>query len=315
MSGVCLRRLWRTALSAAAALALLLSDALAQELEPGAYQNAPVGMNVVFAGYGFSKGNILLDAALPVEGANATVHGVALGYLRTLNLFGRSAKLDAQLPISWARFEGVVEGEFRTRSPRGLADPRVRLSVNLLGSPALDPPAFATYRQRTIFGASIQITLPLGQYDRTRVVNLGANRWAFRPELALSHAHGRWVVEVAAGVWLFTDNTDYFDERTLSQKPLLFAKANAICTFRRNLWTSVGYARATGGETRLNGRLRNDLQRTDRIGATLALPLARGSALKFVVTSGLTTRLGADFDSIGIVYQYSWAARRRSAKT
>jgi hypothetical protein len=102
-------------------------EATAQELEPGAYQNAPVGMNVLFAGYGFSQGNILFDAALPIEGADAVVHGIFVGYLRTLNLAGRSAKLDAQLPVSRAHFEGIVAGEHRTRSPNGLGDPRVRL--------------------------------------------------------------------------------------------------------------------------------------------------------------------------------------------
>ena len=182
---------------------------LAQELEPGAYQNVPVGLNVVYAGYGFSQGNVLFDAALPIEGSDATVHTMALAYLRTVSVFGRSAKFDAQVPVSWARFEGVVSGEFRTRSPQGLTDPRVRLSVNVFGAPALDLPGFVKYRQRTIVGASFQVALPLGQYDRTRFINLGAHRWSFRPEIALSHTRGRWIFEASAGTWLFTDNDDY----------------------------------------------------------------------------------------------------------
>jgi Putative MetA-pathway of phenol degradation len=290
----------------AGVLMVSLRPAAAQELEPGAYQNAPVGLNVMFASYGFSQGNVLFDAALPIEDADAVVHTVALGYLRTMSVLGRSAKLDAQLGLSSARFEGVVAGEFQTRSPHGFNDPRVRMSVNLLGSPALDLPGFAAYRQHTILGASLQVVLPFGQYDRTRFINLGAHRWSFRPEVGLSHARRRWIFEAAAGMWLFTDNDAYPGGSTLSQRPLYFAKASAIYAFRRNLWASLSYGRAQGGQTALNDRIRQDLQRNDRIGAALAMPFARSSAVRIVFTTGLSTRLGADFDSIGVGYQYSW---------
>lgn len=298
-----------------AAIALILtacrpSEAPAQELEPGTYQNAPVGMNVVFAGYGFSTGNVLFDAALPIEGASAKVHVIPLGYLRTLDVFGASAKLDVQVPVTWAHFEGFVDGEFRTRSPRGLADPRVRFAVNLLGSPALDAPDFARYRQRTIVGAAVQLTLPLGQYDEDRAVNLGAHRWAFRPEIGVSHAAGRWILEAAGGAWFFTDNDDYFGGSMLSQRPLSFVKGNAIYSFRRNLWASASYGYAGGGQTRRDGALQNSLQRNTRFGATLALPAGRSGGLRIVFTTGVTTRLGADFDSIAVTYQYSWLGRR-----
>jgi Putative MetA-pathway of phenol degradation len=307
------RRLFRRGLAAWLTGVVALStggqDAIAQELEPGAYQNAPVGLNALYAGYGRSRGNVLFDAALPVEDVQATVDVVALAYLRTLSVAGRSGKLDVQVPLSWARFEGTVAGEFRTRSPKGFADPRVRLAVNVLGASAFDQQGFRQYRQQTIVGASLQVVLPLGQYDRTRFINLGAHRWAFRPEMALSHATGRWIFEIAAGTWLFTDNDDYAGGARLSQRPLYFAKGNAIYAFRRGLWASVSYGHAEGGQTALNDLIREDLQRNDRIAATLSLPVARASAVKLVLTTGLTTRLGPDFDSIGAGYQYSWSAK------
>jgi hypothetical protein len=304
-------RMSLTRLTATAVLlTMTCADASAQELEPGTYQNAPVAMNVVIVGYGFSTGNVLFDAALPIEGATAEIHTLPFGYLRTLRVFGRSGKLDVQIPVSSAHFEGVVAGEFRTRSPRGLVDPRVRFAVNLFGAPALDARDFAAYRQRTIIGAAIQLTLPLGQYDADRAVNLGAHRWAFRPELGVSHAAGRWILEAAGGAWFFTDNTNYFGGRTQAQAPLPFVKGNVIYSFRRNLWTSISLGFANGGETRLDGALQNNLQRNTRFGATLALPAGRSGGLRAVFTTGLTTRLGADFDSIALTYQYSWLGRR-----
>lgn len=286
---------------------------MAQELEPGTYQNAPTTVNVAVAAYGFSSGNVLFDASLPVEGAKATVNVVALGYVRTLGILGRSAKFDAQVPLSWATFTGSVAGELRTRSPRGMADPRVRLLINFIGAPALSPAEFAKYRQRTIVGVSLQAILPLGQYDPARYINLGSNRWSFRPELGASHARGRLTLEATGGGWFFTHNADYVGSTTQTQTPLYFAKAGAIWTFRRGVWLAANYGRATGGETRVDGVKTNEPQRNDRLAYTFVTPFFGAGSLRLTYTSGLSTRLGADFDSLGIGYQYSWF-RKPSAK-
>ena len=300
-------------ITAAALLVLSPAVASAQELEPGTYQNAPTGANIAIASYGYSRGNVLFDASLPVEGAKATVNVVGLAYLRTLGLGGRSAKIDVQVPISWATFTGFVAGEFRTRSPRGLADPRVRLLINLFGAPALSRPEFVKYRQRTVVGVSLQTVVPLGQYDETRYVNLGSNRWSFRPELGMSHAHGRLTLELTGGAWFFTHNSDYVGSTTQSQTPLYFAKAGAIWTIKPGMWGAVNYGRANGGETRVDGVKTNEPQRNDRLAYTFVMPFYRRGGLRVTYTSGLSTRLGADFDSIGIGYQYSWF-KRSSAK-
>ena len=284
----------------------------AQELEPGLYQNVPAGLNAATLGYGFSTGNILLDTSLPLEDADAQIHSVLLGYVRTLGVGGLAAKLDVQAPVSWGQFEGTVAGVHRTRSPSGLADPRVRFMVNFVGAPALAGPDFAAYRQGTVVGASVQVALPLGQYDPARLVNLGSNRWSFRPELGLSRKQGRFFLELAGGAWLFTRNGDYFGATTLEQDPLYFAKANVIYNFRRRgLWLSVNYGRATGGETTVGGVAKQDIQTNDRAGITLALPAGRAGSLKLIYTNGLTTRLGADFDSWSAAYQRTWGGRRR----
>lgn len=289
------------------ALTLALCQTVAaQELEPGLYLNAPPDFNVFAVSYGLSTGNVLVDAALPIDGAKARIHLVGLGYVRTLDLGGRAAKLDVQVPVSWGTFEGTVNGTFLTRSVSGIADPRVRLSVNLFGSPALTAERFAAYQQHTIIGTSLQVALPLGQYDEARLINLGAHRWSFRPEAAVSHRRGRWLLELAAGAWLFTENDDHFGGHSLAQQALYFLKGSAIYTFRRNLWVAANYGRATGGETSIDGAHRNDLQRNDRAGLTLGMPAGRATMLKVTYTSGLATRLGSDFDSLGVAYQYTW---------
>jgi Putative MetA-pathway of phenol degradation len=282
----------------------------AQELEPGLYQNAPINFNLAAANILFSRGNVLFDSALPIEDATADVQAFVLGYVRTLGIAGKAAKLDVQVPMSWAHFAGLVNGDVRTRSPTGLADPRVRLAVNILGSPALALPEFARYRQRTIVGLALQIVAPLGQYDPDRLINIGSNRWSFRPEMGVSRALGRLTLEFAAGAWLFTANDDFFGGKELTQRPLYFAKGAAIWSFRGGRWVAVNYGRATGGQTSIDGGASSPLQENDRIAATLLLPMRRTQALRLTYTSGIFTRLGADFETVGVGYQLSWTRFR-----
>lgn len=290
------------------ALSAWSGRAAAQELEPGFYQNAPLRMNSAVLGYTYSTGNILFDASLPVEGAHAKTNTVALGYLRTIGIFGHSAKVDVQVPIGWGDFEGYLAGVFRTRSPSGLADPRIRLSVNLFGAPALERKEFASYRPKTIVGAGAQIVVPLGQYDPEKLINLGANRWAFRAEAGASHTRGRWFFDAVGGSWFFTKNTDYYGGSTVSQQPLPFAKGDVLYTFRRGLWAALSYGLANGGKTSINGAPATNLQTNNRVAATFAYPIARATSFQLKYTSGVSTRLGADFDSYGAVIQHTWGS-------
>lgn len=108
--------------------------------------------------------------------------------------------------------------------------------------------------------------------ETSRLINLGSNRWSFRPEVGVSRKQGRVFIELAAGAWLFTRNGDHYGATTLSQDPLLFAKGNLIYNFRRRgTWLSLNYGRATGGETTVGGVAKQDIRTNDRVGVTLAL--------------------------------------------
>ena len=278
----------------------------AQELEPGLYLNSPIGVNAAIVGYVYSTGNILMDSSLPIEGAHANIHTANVALIRSFNAFGKTAKIDAQVPIADGHFEGYVAGEFRTRDPSGPADPRLRVLLNFIGAPALEKPAFAGYRQGTIVGASLQTVFPLGRYDPSRLINLGSNRWSFRPELGVSRAQGKWYLELSTGAWLFTDNHEFYGGTRLEQSPLPFVKGDVMYTFKRATWIAVNFGIASGGETRVNDGPASEIQTNHRLGATFAYPLGRSIGAKLVYTSGLTTRIGADFDSYGGSIQYAW---------
>jgi hypothetical protein len=104
-----------------------------------------------------------------------------VGYARTLDLWGSSGKFDVIVPYTWLSGSAIYQGDPLRRDVDGLADPLLRVSVNFFGAPALTLPEFRSYRQDLIVGASLQVSVPAGQYDDTKLINLGTNRWFFKP--------------------------------------------------------------------------------------------------------------------------------------
>jgi len=282
------------------------TTAYAQTLEPRAYANAPVGMNFLLLGYQNSSGALLFDPAVPITDANVKIDMGLLAYVRTLNIAGRSAKAGAVLPYAWLSGEGYVSGDYRTRVVDGFADPEFYFSINLSGAPALSVREFKDYQQDTIIGFTFKLTAPLGQYEQDKLINLGTNRWSFKPELGVSQALGKWTLEASTAAIFYTDNDEFDTDKTRQQDPIYSAQFHVIYSFPKNIWLAVGTTYYTGGRTTIDGVLKNDLQQNWRSGFTLALPVNQKNSFKFFGSSGVSTRTGTNYDILGIAWQYRW---------
>lgn len=289
-----------------AVLALTSAGLHAQELEPRAYSNTPVGLNFLFAGYVYTEGKIAFDPSLGVANGQYHANTAVLAYARSLNAWGNSAKFDVILPYSSFSGSALAGGLIREREMSGFGDPRFRFSVNFYGAPALTLKEFAGYQQDVIVGASLQVTAPLGEYDNSKLLNLGNNRWSFKPELGVSKAWGPWTVELAPSVTLYTDNTDFNNGRTFSQEPLYALQGHVIYGFASGTWLSLNSLYFTGGRTTVNGVEGNNRQANSRVGLTLALPVNRHHSVKLNASTGTSTRTGSDFSAVGIAWQYRW---------
>jgi hypothetical protein len=279
---------------------------LAQDLEPRSYSNSPTGLNFVLLGYGYTTGSVLTDPALPIENVTNEAHIGIFAFAHVLNLFGQSAKFDCVLPFAGITAKGLVFGQPRTRQISGLGDPFFRFSINFLGAPALTAAEFKNYRQDLILGASLRVGVPLGQYDDTRLVNVGSNRWSIKPELGASKAFGRWTLEVAPAVTLYTDNDDFLSGKTRSQGPLYAVQGHVTYTFKPGFWLGVDAAYFNGGQSTIDGVKNSDRHEGARFGATLALPLNRYQSIKLYGTTGYNADRNHDFDAVGIAWQYRW---------
>ena len=289
-----------------AALGLLGLEARAQDIEPRSYSNAPVGVNFAIAGVVFTRGALEFPAETFLTDAKLDTQSVVLAYARVLDLWGKSAKFDAILPYMSLSGNAVFAGAPIERNVDGLVDPRFRLSVNFYGAPALGLQDFRNYQQDLIVGASVQVTAPWGQYDRTRLVNIGSNRWSFKPELGISQAIGSWTIEGKVAATFFTVNTDFFGGSRREQDPIGAIQGNVIYSFRNGVWVSFDATYYAGGRTTLNGVRGSDLQQNGRLGATLAFPVDARNSIKLYASSGAHARTGNNFDVLGIAWQHRW---------
>ena len=282
------------------------SSAHAQRIEPRSYINVPVGVNFLATGYLNSSGALLFDPAIPVTDANANVDMAVFGYVRTLGIAGKSAKVGVILPYASLDADGYLDGNYVTREQVGLADPAFFFSLNLYGAPALSLKDFKDYQQDTIIGLSFRLTAPTGVYQSDKLINIGTNRWSFEPELGISKAIGPWTLDAAAAVVIYTDNNEFDTDLTRQQAPIYSTQFNLSYTFENKMWASIGATYYTGGRTTIEGVDKDDLQRNWRTGLTLAIPVNRRNSIKLLGQSGVSTRTGTNFDTLAIFWQYRW---------
>lgn len=303
----------RTAVSFVLAACVLLAGTVAahaQDNEPRAYSNAPVGVNFFSAGYGFTDGGLAFDPALPVKDPQLQTNSLIIAYARTLDLWGKSAKMDAIIPYSWLSGTALYKGQLVQRQVDGFADSKFRLSINLYGAPALSLTEFAAYKQNWLIGVSLQVSVPTSQYDSTRLINVGTHRWTFKPELGISKRTGRWTWEAAFGVTFFTTNNDFYGGNTRAQAELYSAQGHAIYSFSGGAWSSIDVTYFTGGRTTLNDTVKEDRQENWRVGGTLTIPIDPRNSVKIFLSNGVSARTGNNYLGAGVAWQHRWGGGR-----
>jgi len=283
-----------------------LGTAHAQQLEPRAYAPAPIGLNFVGIGTLYSSAGVVTDPSLPIDNVHARVYGVSPYYGRTFGLFGRLASGTLVPPYGWAHVEGDVQDVSRSVDRSGLLDPQLRFGVNFLGAPALTPQEFAKRERGTSIGASVSISAPFGQYDPSKLINLGTNRWAYKPEVGLTQPLGDWVFELYAGVWFFQTNDDFYGGQVREQDPLASYQAHVVYNFSRSVWMAADFTYYDGGATTVGGLPKDDRQNNTRGGMTLSVPCGKNQSLKLTWAQGVSTRVGSSFQNFGLGWQWRW---------
>lgn len=297
--------------SAALAVGFLNAAALpaaAQSIEPRAYAPAPTSANFLVVAYARAQGGPSIDTSIPVRDAKLDVSGPILAYVRSLDLGGKAAKIDFVAPYERLAGSAIYQEQVVQRAVEGFGDPLMRLSVILHGASAMTPAQFRSYRQDVIVGASLQVSAPWGRYDADKLLNIGAHRWSFKPEVGISKAIGAWTLEAQGSATLFTDNPDFYGGAKRAVSPLYSGQVHTIYSLRSGIWGSFDATYFTGGRTTLDGVVNHDLQRNWRLGLTVAVPVTSRASLKLNASRGVVARTGNNFDLIGLGWQYRWGA-------
>jgi hypothetical protein len=277
----------------------------AQELEPKAYSASPVGATFLVTSVARSAGSIVFDPSIPITDVDARINAAFFGVGTTFDLVGKLALVSVAIPYAWGEVSGRVFEEARTVTRSGVADTRVRFSVNLRGNDAMHLGEFVKAPRKAIVGTSVTLLVPTGEYDRTKLINLGNHRWGFKPEVGLAVPIGRWDIDAYTGVWLFTANDDFFPgskERT--QDPILAIQGHVSYTFKPRLWLAVDSTWYSGGKSRVDGGEPTAAVANSRLGATLSIPASRRQSLKIAYSNGVSVRTGTDFSTIAVGWQF-----------
>ena len=302
---------WRRLCLGAWLWLMLAPPAWGQDLDPRAYVHVPVNSTFLVWGLGVSDGSVVTDPTLLVTDVKATVVTPSFGIGRSFDLFGRTAQAFAAVPFSSADVSGQVGGAGATTSRAGLSDMRLRLSWLVRGAPAGSVVDVAKAPRRTIIGMSLNVAAPTGEYFPDKLINLGTNRWAFRPEFAVSQPVGqRWLLDTYAGVWFFAANHEsYPGTLRKTQSPMGAFQAHMSYNLTRRLWAAFDVTYYVGGRITVEGVAPTDLQSNLRMGGTLAVPVGQRHSIKIAASSGAIVRLGADFTTFSVAWHTAWVPR------
>jgi len=300
------RRLLLTGL----ALSVLYAQerACAQFTDPRTYENTPVGTNQLELAYAYAHANSSIDTSLIIAGAKLNLNQGIIDYTRYFGLLHRLMWVEAGVPV--AGLGGSVSGTNIQGSVTGAGDSSYSLGMLLKGGPALSVEQFEHYKPSTTLGVSLAITAPTGLYRPNRILNLGSDRWSFKPEFALSHPFGpeqKWEFDAYANVYFFTDNATYHGIQILRQQPLPGIEGHISYSFNDSIWASLDTRYSFRGATFVDGATQNNAQENFILGSEMNVSLNSRNSLVFEFAKALVHNNGPAVVGFSVKYDYTWA--------
>lgn len=297
-----MRTIWVTALT----LGLLPSISQADNARD--WHNIPTDLNMVFGYYNKVDTNTPIDTSLPLDGLSLNADLYLLRYARSFGVDGRSSAIQIIQPYA------DVEASFDnarffngTKKNGGMGDTQFVLVHNIFGGPALTQEQFASWLPGTFLTGAVWLTTPTGDYDKDRAINIGANRWVVKPEIAFGHPIGPTWVELNTWVSLYGDNDDYLGDRKLQQHPLYAIEGHYSYTINRALWVSLDATWSKGGETKIDGTNQNNEQENTLLGASLGFMLSPQFGGLIAYSDTVSEQTGSpDVNTWTLRLQYAW---------
>lgn len=287
-------------ISAGLAAALALASPLRAGVGDGprAYQNAPVGTQMLTLNYMKQDSGFNIDGSPAEPATRIDADIAAFQYTRVTEISGQAAGLFAILPTG--RVTGGLIGTKKEGKSQGLGDIQLGMVLGLTGSPALSPKEFAAFEPGFSLGLLTKLSLPTGAYSASKTVNLGTNRFAAQIGFPMSWNLGPSLrpgsitsVEFTPSMWIYGNNSSPTGGASeQGRKPLFNFEGHVTHDFSESLWGSLDAVYTLGGATRTDGADDNNGVESLGLGATIGFVLDKGVGLQF--SYGRTTKANTD---------------------
>lgn len=273
---------------------------LAENLEPRRWTHIPIDSNFFGAGYAYTEADIGFDPVLHLENVEMDMDTWFAKYIRSFALFDKSARVSFMQTYQEGTWSGLLEGTPKKINRKGLSDAILRFAINLYGAPPLQGKEYIAYRSstdvETIVGAGLAVQLPTGDYMDDKLINLGTNRFTFRPQFGVVHTRGKWSAEATGIVELYTDNNDFFNGKRLEQKPLYMIHNHLIYTFSPGIWAGASVGYDYGGISTVDGTNKDDRKQNLLWALSVGFPVNRHVSFKLAYI-GTKTREDTGLDT------------------
>jgi hypothetical protein len=284
---------------------------IALDLEPLKWNHIPLGTSFAGGAYAYTEADITVDPVLQLEDMEMTLDTVAAKYIYAFELFGKSARIGITQAYQKGRWSGLLDGTPAAIKRSGWSDTFVRIAANLYGGPPLGGKDFSDYRatrkEETIVGAALVLRLPTGDYMDDKLINLGQNRFAVRPQIGFLHTRNEWTTEVTAEIAFYTKNDDFFNGNELEQKPLLFTQAHLIRKLGPGEWASLSLGYNYGGENTVDGDDKDNRRQNIGWALSYSYPLSRKAGIKVSYLNSKTQEsTGLDTESLIAGIAFAW---------
>jgi len=245
------------------------------------YLNAPQGHLLMYS-YAGTRSNTGGVESLPIPKTETRLQTQSLVYSRIIDVGGRTGGLGVVLPIT-DLLSYDTQANVVTARESAIGDPSFTFEMNLFGAPALEREEFKDWTPDDYCGLHFLLGVPWGEYDPNSVVNIGANRFTFRPLLnySITADEGQSWLDFYGSVFFFSDNDEYRGASVLSQRPLANLELHYSSIVYDRLWAGVGLMGAFGGEVWVDDVVVTPEQQTGRLALSAGTPMFKGSTAIF----------------------------------
>jgi hypothetical protein len=229
------------------------------------------------------------------------------GYARTFSLWDRSAMLAFLAPMGRVSSDAAAGPFTVNQSARGFGDPMVEFDLNLVGPKAQkNIPDALRYEPGFSLDLLVDLTIPIGEYDSSKSLNLGQNRWYGRVGFPIVWQLGPWVpgkrttLEFLPAVWFYGNNGDFVG-KTLKTDPKFQMDAHLTRDFTDKFWGSLDAYYYNGGQSTING-IEGSKINTLSAGVTFGYQISQNLGLTFGYKSTVNDHNPTDVRQDGFMF-------------